>query len=241
MPAVLAPGPRPVDTNLLHCFSSPWPATQSRGGRWWAAGPWWTGSWGNGPDRGLRGGASPEGACQVEYRGAAIGHPEGATGRLGGCQRIRPSCWACAAASVRLAAPIMSPYRSRWIQWDASACCETGEEGRHSYRLDASLWPLGIEGQRDGKHCGGDDGPQHQHGLLPAQALVQAARLREGCAPARPPLGMARTVGCRRPAPHPIFSPAGTSSPAASRLKMFSMEASLGSEQASPSSMQPRA
>ncbi len=38
-----------------------------------------------------------------------------------------------------------------------------------------------------------------------------------------------------------IFSRAGISSPAASRLKMFSMEASLGSEPARPSSMEPRA
>ena len=38
-----------------------------------------------------------------------------------------------------------------------------------------------------------------------------------------------------------IFSPAGISSPAASRLKMFSMEANLGSEPARPSAMEPRA
>jgi hypothetical protein len=31
MPGALAPDPRPVDTDLLHCFSSPWSATPSRG------------------------------------------------------------------------------------------------------------------------------------------------------------------------------------------------------------------
>ncbi len=155
--------------------------------------------------------------------------PRRCYGPIGGCQGIRPSCWACAAASVRLAAPIMSPYRSRCIKWDASACCGTGEEGRHSYRLDASLWPLGVEGQRDGEQCGGDDGPQHQHGLLLAQALRSRRLARRG----RWAIG-----GPRRPR---IFSLAGISSPAASRLKMFSMEASLGSEQARPFSMQPRA
>ena len=45
----------------------------------------------------------------------------------------------------------------------------------------------GVEDQRDGEHPGGDDGPQQQHGLLPAQARVQSARLREGSAPARMP------------------------------------------------------
>src|SRR5580704_19495634 len=37
---------------------------------------------GNGTNPGRRG-ASPEGACRVEYRGAAIGHPKVLPGRLG--------------------------------------------------------------------------------------------------------------------------------------------------------------
>jgi hypothetical protein len=31
LPLALAPGPRPVDTDALHCFSSPWLGTPSRG------------------------------------------------------------------------------------------------------------------------------------------------------------------------------------------------------------------
>jgi len=75
----------------------------------------------------------------------------------------------------------------------------------------------GAEGQRDGKQGGGDDRPQQQHGLLPAQARVQAARLREDCAPARVPPGhrLRRTR---------IFSPAGISSPAG---EIASWESSL--------------
>jgi len=99
----------------------------------------------------------------------------------------------------------------------------------------------GVEDQRDGEQCGGDDGPQQWHGLLPAQARVQPARLREGYDPARMPPGVARTAGCRPPAPYTNFSRVGISSPAASRLKMLSMEANLGSEPARPSSMEPRA
>jgi len=38
---------------------------------------------GNSTNAGRRG-ASPEGACLVEYRGAAIGHPKVPPGRLGG-------------------------------------------------------------------------------------------------------------------------------------------------------------
>jgi hypothetical protein len=44
--------------------------------------PWWPGSSGNGTDSRLRR-ASPEGACQVEYRSAATGHPKVLPGRLG--------------------------------------------------------------------------------------------------------------------------------------------------------------
>jgi hypothetical protein len=47
-----------------------------------AARPCWPGSLGNGTDSRM-GGASPEGACRVEYRGAAIGHPKVLPGRLG--------------------------------------------------------------------------------------------------------------------------------------------------------------
>ena len=98
----------------------------------------------------------------------------------------------------------------------------------------------GVEDQRDGEHYGGDDGPQQQHGLLPAQARVPSARLREGSALAWvPPRRGWRAAG--RPRRTPIISRTGISSPAASRLKMFSMEANLGSEPARPSSREPSA
>ena len=51
----------------------------------WAGSP---GSSGNPKNSGRRG-ASPEGACRVECRCAAIGHPKVLSGRLG-CQGIRP-------------------------------------------------------------------------------------------------------------------------------------------------------
>jgi hypothetical protein len=99
----------------------------------------------------------------------------------------------------------------------------------------------GVEDQRDGEQSGGDDDPQQQNGLLPAQARVQAARLREGYALAPVPPGAAPTWDASRPRRIRIFSRTGISSPAASRLKMFSMEAGLGSEPARLSSMEPRA
>jgi hypothetical protein len=103
MPGALAPDPVPVDTDPLHCFSSPRSATHS-GGPMAAARPWWPGSWGNDKDCRPRG-ASPEGAGRVEYRCAAIGHPKVLPGRLGRCQGIRPRSRARATAWVRLAAP----------------------------------------------------------------------------------------------------------------------------------------
>ena len=81
VPRVLAPDPRPADTDLLHCYSSPWSATPSRGGRWRPARSCWPGSSGNGTDPGRRG-ASPEGGCRVEFRWAAVGHPKVLPGRL---------------------------------------------------------------------------------------------------------------------------------------------------------------
>jgi hypothetical protein len=74
MPRVLAPGPRPADSDLLHCVSSPWSAASSKG-RWRPARPAWPGSSGNGTDPG-RHDASPEGGGRVEFRQAAIGHPK---------------------------------------------------------------------------------------------------------------------------------------------------------------------
>ncbi len=59
---------------------------------------------------------------------------------------------------------------------------------------------------------------------------------RRGCHRARRRRWAAVRPRCTR-----IFSRTGISSPAASRLKMFSMEANLGSEPARPSSMEPRA
>jgi hypothetical protein len=88
MPGALAPDPVPVDTDPLHCFSSPRSAPHA-GGPMAAARPWWPGSSGNNTDC-RPGGASPEGAGRVEYRGAAIGHPKVLPGRPGGCQGISP-------------------------------------------------------------------------------------------------------------------------------------------------------
>ena len=75
LPGALAPGPWPVDTDRLHCVSSPRPTVPSHGGRWRTAWPWWPGPAGNGTKSGRRG-ASPESACRVECRDAPIGHPE---------------------------------------------------------------------------------------------------------------------------------------------------------------------
>ena len=103
-----------------------------------------------------------------------------------------------------------------------------GRGARRSQRPAAGRVAAGVEGQRGGEQCGGDDGPQQQHGLLPAQPRAQAARLRAGYA----------RRGCRRarrgrwtagrPRRTRVFSRAGIPSPAASRLKMVSMEACRG-------------
>ena len=253
MPGVLAPDPRPVDTDLLHCFSSPWSAAHpvgpmahglpggrgrpghagragfpdagvtSPGGRPAAAGhprrrrrrtgrrrrrqaepgraagstaPCAPGGHGrqprppptprrehdksgnlatpasqpsslpscvirlqpgpvgpllrgNGTNPGRRG-ASPEGACRVECRCAAIRHPKVLPGWLGcavrrsdpaaGPARRPRSGWrgqSCAligpgerlrgVTAVRVG---KASARNRgFIKWDASACCGTGEKG----------------------------------------------------------------------------------------------------------------
>jgi hypothetical protein len=76
-----------------------------------------------------------------------------------------------------------------------------GQSGTPSHRLGAGLVAAGVEEQREGEQSGRGDRPQQQHGLLPAQARVEAARLWEDCAPARVPPGAART-GWWPPAPH---------------------------------------
>jgi hypothetical protein len=80
------------------------------------------------------------------------------------------------------------------------AAAGQGRGAHCSHRPDAGLVAIGVEGQRDGEQSGGDDSPQQQHGLLPAQARVEAARLREGYAPARAS-GAARTESGRRRVP----------------------------------------
>lgn len=56
-----------------------------------------------------------------------------------------------------------------------------GRGGHRSHRPDAGVVvAAAVESQRHGEQPRGDDHPQQQHGLLPAQARVQAARLREG-------------------------------------------------------------
>src|SRR6516162_436318 len=77
-----------------------------------------------------------------------------------------------------------------------------GREARRSHRPDTGRWAAVVEDQRNGDQCGGDDHPQQQHGLRPAQARAQPVRLREGSARARVPPGAART-GWRPPAPYP--------------------------------------
>jgi len=118
---------------------------------------------------------------------------------------------------------------------------------RRSHRLDAGLGAAGGEGQRDGEQCGGDDRPQHQHGR-PIEARGPAAAdpgRRRGCGRAVPRRGYRRARRRRRAVSRRhrarVFSRAGMSSPAASRLKMVSMDASRGSAPARPSAMEPRA
>jgi hypothetical protein len=65
------------------------------------------------------------------------------------------------------------------------------------------LWPLALRASAEVSSAAEMTAPSKQHGLLPAQARVQAARLRKGYTPARVPPGAARTVGGRPPAPHP--------------------------------------
>jgi len=65
------------------CTVSHLPGPAISGSRWRAAGPCWPGSLGNGTNCGRRE-ASPEGACRVEYRGAATGHTKVLPGRAGG-------------------------------------------------------------------------------------------------------------------------------------------------------------
>jgi len=84
----------------------------------------------------------------------------------------------CAAAPVISARGASASARAGMLR-------DGGRRARRSHRPGAGLVAAGVEGQRGGEQCGGDDRPQHQHGLLPAQPRAQAARLRAGCAPAR--------------------------------------------------------
>src|SRR5262249_16744700 len=106
--------------------------------------------------------------------------------------------------SISPAAPIISARRAS-ASARAGLRREGGRGARRSQRPGAGRGAAGGEGQRGGEQCGGDDRPQHQQGLRPAPARVQAAGLRESYAPARVPPGAARTG--RPPAPHPGLLP----------------------------------
>src|SRR6266851_690445 len=143
---------------------------------------------GNGTNPGRRG-ASPEGACRVEYRCRGDPSPEGATGQAGvRCQGIRPSCRARATASVRLAAPSLP---STWVTCFLTVSSATT-------RSWAMRWfDLPAASSRS------TSSSRSVSGSARSQARVPSARSREGYAPARVPPDAARTVGCRPPAPHP--------------------------------------
>ena len=109
--------------------------------------------------------------------------------------------------------------------------CGRAEGHAVSHRLDAGLVAAGVEDQRDGDQCGGDDDPQQQHGLLPAQARVRRcacgrAMPRRGCHRAR-----RRRWAADRPRRTRIFSRTGISSSSASWLKMFSWKPTWGRNQ----------
>ena len=184
-------------------------------------------------------GAAAGGAAHHPQRSA--GTPAGPAGKAAALNPRAPTAtWALPGG------PAWPPRRSFPRSASASAADRSrlwdGRRGaRCSHRPGAGVVAAGGEGQRGGEQCGGDDGPQQQHGLLPAQPRVQAARLRtavarRGCRRAR---RGRRTAG--RPRRPRVSSRAGISSPAASRLKILSMEASRGSEPARPSAMEPRA
>jgi hypothetical protein len=115
------------------------------GGRWRTARPWWPGSSRNGTDSRL-GGASPEGACQVEYRGAASGHPKVLPDRLG--------------CGVRGPGPAAGPARRPRSGWRQRACQDVGHghfdcvKRHHQVVGDVLVGPAGGRHLRVTPHPG---------------------------------------------------------------------------------------
>src|SRR5215472_8975805 len=146
-------------------------------------------------------------------------------------------------AACRLSVREGTSARSRrFITWDALACCGTGEAG-HAAPIDwmQALWPLVLRTSAAASSAA--EMTAHSNSMAccqPRRAYGRRAcgraMLRRGCCRAR-----RGRWAAGRPRRTRVLSRTGISSPAVSRLKMVSMEASLGSEPARPSWMEPRA
>ncbi len=139
MPWALAPDSVPVDTDPLHCFSSPRVSHPSRVAD--GSSPALLARlFGNNKDCRPRG-ASPEGAGRVEYRCAAIGHPKVLPGRLGGDVRgsgpgrvrgLRPGCgWRRRACPGRGSRTFDRVERHYQVAGDALVGPARGEQPQH--------------------------------------------------------------------------------------------------------------
>jgi hypothetical protein len=118
-----------------------------------------------------------------------------------------------------------------------------GGAAEHAVPIDwmQALWPLVLRTSATATSAA--EMTTHSNSMACCQP--RRGYRRRACGRAIPRRGCRRARRGRwaavRPCRTRIFSRAGISSSAASRLKMFSMEASLGSEPARPSSMEPRA
>ena len=101
------------------------------------------GSSGNGMDSRLRG-ASPEGACQVEYRGAAICHLKVLPGRLG--------------CGVRGSGPAAGPARRPRSGWRGRSCALIGP-GERLRRVTT------VRAGRPARRAAGSSGGTHRHAV----------------------------------------------------------------------------
>jgi hypothetical protein len=87
LPGALPPAPVPVDTDLLHCSHLPGqPPVGAGGGQPGPGGP----ALGGTVRIRAAAGRHPKGACRVEHRGAAVGHPKVLPARLGGVRGSGP-------------------------------------------------------------------------------------------------------------------------------------------------------
>jgi hypothetical protein len=204
MPGALVPGPRPVDSDLLHCVSSPRPATPSRRGRWRAARPWWPGSsgkrYGSGPTwrvtrRWLAGGISRRGRSVTRRCYRPAGGVRGSGPAAGPSRRPR-SGWRRRACPGRGSRAFDRVQRHHEIAGDALVGPARGEQ--------AAAPPAGA-GQRLGqarrRGRGSPPGrgrPSPPAALRPAGGALTAA---PGSAPRQrtPP----RSARARRPAHQP--------------------------------------